>query len=306
MRLLKLEDNGKFSLVEYVGKDLPDYAILSHTWGKDDEEVTFSDLTQGTGKSKAGYHKLTFCAKRAAHDRLKFFWVDTCCIDKSSSAELAEAINSMFHWYAYLSDVTTSGFNNNDGSFEESRWFIRGWTLQELLAPTYVEFFSKEGDLLGGKDSLVNRITDITGISIQALQGLPLSHFSVEERMSWARKRETKREEDMAYSLLGIFDIHMLPIYGEGQTKAFNRLIEEISKDPKQEWTLASLIAAAKVAETELAEEFEGNDPGEVAWKSIVKRWKETSHCTNCGSRVHWEYKCKVNCGKCKTFSLIL
>lgn len=96
MRLLQLEHNGEFSLTEYVGKDVPPCAILSHTWGADEEEVTFKDLRDGTGINKPGYIKLTFCAKRAAHDGLPFFWVDTCCIDKSSSAELLEAISSMF------------------------------------------------------------------------------------------------------------------------------------------------------------------------------------------------------------------
>jgi hypothetical protein len=96
MRLLRLKDDGEFSLAEYFGNNIPRYAILSHTWGADNEEVTFKDLVEGTGKSKAGYNKIRFCAKQAAKDGLQFFWVDTCCIDKSSSAELSEAINSMF------------------------------------------------------------------------------------------------------------------------------------------------------------------------------------------------------------------
>ena len=94
MRLLKLNDDGEFSLVEYIGDEVPRYAILSHTWGADDEEVTFKDLMKGTGKSKAGYRKIQFCAEQAATDGLQYFWVDTCSIDKSSSAELSEAINS--------------------------------------------------------------------------------------------------------------------------------------------------------------------------------------------------------------------
>ncbi|EKG18464.1 Heterokaryon incompatibility [Macrophomina phaseolina MS6] len=121
MRLLRLEDDSGFSLVEFSGRDFPQYAILSHTWGADHEEVTFRDLTEGTGKSKAGYRKLTFCAKQAVHDNLQFFWVDTCCIDKSSSAELSEAINSMFRWYqdtarcyVYLSDVSVDGSVGDD------------------------------------------------------------------------------------------------------------------------------------------------------------------------------------------------
>lgn len=98
MRLLELEDDGELSLVEYVS-DVLEYAILSHTWGQDNEEVTFQDLKNGTGRSKAGYSKVRFCSKQAVKHKLQYFWVDTCCIDKLSSAELLEAINSMFCWY---------------------------------------------------------------------------------------------------------------------------------------------------------------------------------------------------------------
>jgi ankyrin repeat protein len=249
MRLLRLEDNGVFSLVEYIGRNIPRYAILSHTWGADHEEVTFRDLTEGTGKSKTGYRKLTFCAKRATHDGLQFFWVDTCCIDKSSSTELTEAINSMFRWYqdaarcyVYLSDVSVSGSIGDDElsrrwkpAFKRSRWFTRGWTLQELIAPKSVEFFSKEEERLGDKRSLEQTLYEITGIAIRALQGSPLSHFTVDERMSWAAKRQTKREEDEAYSLLGIFDIHMPLLYGERREKALARLQKGIKKSLKDD-----------------------------------------------------------------------
>jgi Heterokaryon incompatibility protein (HET) len=242
MRLLKLEDNGEFSLIEFIGNKIPRYAILSHTWGADGEEVTFKDLIKGTGKSKAGYQKIRFCGEQAATDGLQYLWVDTCCINKSSSAELSEAINSIFRWYhnagkcyVYLSDVSISGsIKNNQVSqtwepaFQKSRWFTRGWTLQELIAPTSVKFFSVEGERLGNKKLLERQIHEITGITAQALQGSPLSHFSVNKRISWAAKRETKREEDAAYSLLGIFDIHMPLIYGEGREKALGRLHKEI------------------------------------------------------------------------------
>jgi hypothetical protein len=248
MRLLKLQDDGEFSLIEFIGDNIPRYAILSHTWGADGEEVTFKDLMKGTGKSKAGYQKIRFCGEQAATDDLQYFWVDTCCIDKSSSAELSEAINSMFRWYhdagkcyVYLSDVSIRGSIKNDQfsqwtwepAFQKSRWFTRGWTLQELIAPASVEFFSVEGERLGDKKLLERQIHEITGITAQALQGDPLSHFSVNERMSWAAKRETKREEDAAYSLLGIFDIHMPLIYGEGRKKALVRLHKEIEESLK-------------------------------------------------------------------------
>src|ERR1700722_15908795 len=140
MRLLKLKDDGEFSLIEFVGNNIPRYAILSHTWGADDEEVTFKDLMEGTGKGKAGYEKIRFCGKQAANDGLQYSWVDTCCIDKSSSTELSEAINSMFRWYhnttkcyVYLSDISVSGSIKNELSsqwiwkpaFQHSRWFTR-------------------------------------------------------------------------------------------------------------------------------------------------------------------------------------
>jgi Heterokaryon incompatibility protein (HET) len=250
MRLLKCADAGDFYLTkDFVGNDsIPPYAILSHTWGKDEDELTFKDLQTGTGESKAGYKKIQFCGEQAARDGLKHFWVDTCCINKLSSAELSEAINSMFQWYrdaakcyVYLLDVSTGDYNENnqfsqftwESAFRKSRWFTRGWTLQELIAPSSVEFFSRESKRLGDKKSLERQIHEITGITIQALQGSPLSRFSITERISWAANRETKREEDKAYSLLGMFDIHMPLIYGEGRKKAFRRLEEEIDKNQR-------------------------------------------------------------------------
>ena len=251
MRLLVDQGHGSLSLVEHHDDCIPRYAILSHTWGADSEEVTFKDLTEGTGKNKAGYNKIEFCGKQAASDHLQHFWVDTCCIDKSSSTELTEDINSMFRWYknalrcyVYLSDVSTSRRATNvqlspttwEAAFRRSRWFSRGWTLQELIAPVLVEFFSREGDRLGSKRSLEQQIHDITGIAIGALRGEPLTGFEVDERLSWANYPETNRKEDKAYSLLGIFDIHMTLLYGEGTEKAFVRLRTKIDKSSKREW----------------------------------------------------------------------
>jgi Heterokaryon incompatibility protein (HET) len=242
MRLIKYEGHGSFSLVEHDENNVPRYAILSHTWGADSEEVTFKDLMKGTGKNKAGYKKMEFCGQQAGRDSLQHFWVDTCCINKSSSAELTEAINSMFRWYqnaskcyVYLSDVSTNYHNQNNLSFQSwetafrnSRWFTRGWTLQELIAPPSVEFFSSERQRLGDKKSLVRQVHEVTGVAVKALEGNTLSEFSVAERMLWAEKRETRRGEDKAYSLLGIFNIYMPLIYGEGMENALRRLREEI------------------------------------------------------------------------------
>ena len=242
MRLLERKSNGEFSLSEFFEDKIPPYAILSHTWG--DDEVTFEHLTKGTGKSRSGYTKIQFCANRVASDGLQYFWVDTCCINKSSSAELTEAINSMYQWYrdaakcyVYLSDVSRSDSDEYDHlprstwklAFRESRWFTRGWTLQELIAPTSVEFFSSEGQRLGDKISMEQQIYEITRINIEVLRGHPPSNFSITERMSWAVNRKTTRREDKAYCLLGIFNIHIPLIYGEGD-KAFIRVVEEINK----------------------------------------------------------------------------
>jgi hypothetical protein len=245
MRLLKWETAGVFSLTGNLISDIPQYAILSHTWGGDVEEVTFEDLAKGTGKRKAGYQKIRFCGEEAARHGLQYFWVDTCCIDKSSSAELQESINSMFRWYrdaaecyVYLSDVSRPAFDSSDklnqlpweSAFRKSRWFTRGWTLQELIAPASVEFFSKDWEKLGNKKSLERHIHEIAGIPVKVLRGGPLSDFGVTDRMLWADKRETTREEDKAYSLLGIFDVHMPLIYGEGRDNALARLREEIGR----------------------------------------------------------------------------
>ncbi|KAN0072425.1 Heterokaryon incompatibility protein (HET) domain containing protein, partial [Elaphomyces granulatus] len=246
MRLLKLNDSGEFDLTRdfiLVANDIPRYAILSHTWGPDTEEVNFQDMIDGTAKSKPGYNKIRFCEEQAERDGWKYFWIDSCCIDKSSSAELQEAINSMFRWYrdaakcyVYLADVSRPALDTDGKSsqlswellFRKSRWFTRGWTLQELVAPVSVEFFSKEGEQLGNKRSLEQHIHEATGIPVKVLRGSPLSDFTVSERMSWAEKHDTTREEDKAYSLLGIFDVCMPLIYGEGRENAFRRLREEI------------------------------------------------------------------------------
>jgi hypothetical protein len=240
MRLLEYNNDGELSLTEdFIGGEIPEYAILSHTWGADTEEVTYRDVIDGAGKNKVGYEKIRFCGEQARCDGLRNFWVDTCCINKSSDRELSEAINSMFRWYreaskcyVYLADVSTNdqidlSLQSWGAAFGNSRWFTRGWTLQELIAPPSVEFFYSNGNRLGDKKSLEGQLYKITGIPVSALQGSPLSEFSFEERISWAKMRETKREEDKAYSLLGIVDVSMPILYGEGKENAFRRLNRE-------------------------------------------------------------------------------
>jgi hypothetical protein len=243
LRLLKRKPDGTIVFREKTSSDVPAYAILSHTWGM--EEVLFSDIEANADMSKtvrkAGWKKIEFCARQAAADGLRYFWIDTCCIDKKNAVELGAAINSMFRWYqnatrcyVYLSDVPKA--NGVDGgivwkdAFRTSRWFTRGWTLQELIAPRLVDFFSSEGERLGSKLLLESEIHDITGIAKNALRGDALSSFSIRERKSWAERRSTTVEEDEAYCLLGIFDISMALIYGERKHQAFRRLEDEIHK----------------------------------------------------------------------------
>lgn len=246
MRLLERKPNGDLVFRESTSKDVPAYAILSHTWSANHiEEVSFQDVEAGTGKSKAGWRKIQLCADKAAADGLRYFWIDTCCIDKKNSTELSKAINSMFRWYqkaarcyVYLTDVSAHDgketpqqfLSHWEVTFRKSRWFTRGWTLQELLAPKLVDFFDLEGELLGSKLMLEDIIHDITSIPRAALRGEPLDGFSRDKRMSWASHRHTEEEEDQVYSLLGIFDVSMPLIYGEGKEKASKRLQVEINK----------------------------------------------------------------------------
>jgi hypothetical protein len=245
MRLLQRDGTGRYSLTPNLSsRDVPPYAILSHTWGPD--EVVFADLGKRPGdwQHKTGYKKIEFCAEQAKQHGLRYFWVDTCCIDKSDSTELQAAINTMFRWYrdaercyVYLADVSNTVMSVAQQSatlwevdFQNSRWFTRGWTLQELLAPASVEFYSKEWSRLGDKRSLERQICDVTNIPVRALRGDPLSDFPVLEREAWVGNRQTKFEEEMVYSLLGIFGVFMPLIYGEGRDNARKRLREEIQK----------------------------------------------------------------------------
>ncbi|KAK0670328.1 heterokaryon incompatibility protein-domain-containing protein [Cercophora samala] len=228
---------------EYFGTDIPEYAILSHTW--DATEATFQQWTKRMARLRKfkvpGYAKVYGACKLARQDGLRYLWIDTVCIDKSSSAELSEAINSMFAWYenakvcyVYLSDVRIPSNDSNVdvlSLFRRSRWWSRGWTLQELLAPTNIIFYTREWVQMGTKYALAILIQEITGIDEGYLRGTRrISICSIAQRMSWASKRVTTREEDLAYSLLGLFGINMPLLYGEGGQNSFRRLQEEIIK----------------------------------------------------------------------------
>ncbi|KAI1088895.1 HET-domain-containing protein [Rostrohypoxylon terebratum] len=220
------------------------YAILSHTWGS--EEITLQELvliTEHENESpphpstfKTGYRKIQGCCDRAKENGLEWVWVDTCCIDKTDNVELSEAINSMYRWYkesrvcyVYLEDVSSDDIDPsaNNSPFRNSRWFTRGWTLQELIAPNNVEFFSNSWSLLSSRSEAKTVLEEITGIPISLLSECGVRYFSIAQHMCWAAKRETTRKEDMAYCLLGIFDINMPLLYGEGD-KSFQRLQYEI------------------------------------------------------------------------------
>jgi tetratricopeptide (TPR) repeat protein len=255
MRLLERGDSDIIKLREFSNDKVPPYAILSHTWG--DEEVTFKDLTDGTGRKKLAYHKIVFCVNQAWQDGFRYSWVDTCCIDKSSSAELQTSINYMFRWYygaarcyVYLSDVSTKSIRASNQStdnqstvaswepaFRNSKWFTRGWTLQELIAPVSVTFYSRDGHELGTKASLEQVIHDITKIPIKALRQYHQSDYSVSERIAWMTGRETTLPEDKAYSLFGLFNIQIPLLYGEGEEEAFLRLREKLNRASKNDHT---------------------------------------------------------------------
>lgn len=243
MRLLHTKN---LEIANFSGR-LPRYAILSHTW--EGEEVSLHDLQPG-GKAKQmkGYAKVQSSCALAASQGYHYIWIDTCCIDKSSSAELSEAINSMFRWYqeadtcyAFLSDVTATGSIDNfaitggrgDADISEvvaARWFTRGWTLQELIAPRSLDFFNKDWVHIGSRDKAARAVELATSIPPAALLGRHLPGISIHRRMQWAATRVTSRPEDIAYCLLGIFDVNMPLLYGEGRKKAFRRLQEEIVK----------------------------------------------------------------------------
>ncbi|KAI0474737.1 heterokaryon incompatibility protein-domain-containing protein [Xylaria cf. heliscus] len=236
MRLLNVQT---LVLEEFNYPPYPSYAILSHTWGN--EEISFQDTHDLRRASiKEGFAKLKLTCRMTIAQKLQYVWIDTCCIDKSSSAELSEAINSMYQWYrssskclVYLEDLpSTVTMDDLDGPLEKCRWFTRGWTLQELVAPQTVLFYNQAWDFIGEKKStaLVSRISTATGIHQDILRNPDLVHTtSLAIRMSWAADRATSREEDIAYSLLGLFNINMPLLYGEG-TRAFRRLQEEIIK----------------------------------------------------------------------------
>ncbi|KAL8659877.1 MAG: hypothetical protein Q9202_006922 [Teloschistes flavicans] len=223
---MHLIDTSTLTIHEFNEVNIPAYAILSHTWGE--EEISFQNFEKPSSRTLTGYIKITRCCEIARSDGWQYVWVDTCCIDKTSSAELSEAINSMYRWYkeaqvCYVYMVDLTGMRKND--FMASRWFQRGWTLQELLAPDIVIFYDSNWEEVGTKSSLEKFVSHATRIAREHLAHPTLA--SVAAKMSWAASRKTTRAEDIAYCLMGLFDVNMPLLYGEGQ-KAFQRLQEMI------------------------------------------------------------------------------
>lgn len=279
MRLL----NAKTLELCCFGEKPPLYAILSHTW--EEEEVTFQDIQHLEAASRLkGYAKIQGCCRQALIHGYNWVWIDTCCIDKTSSSELSEAINSMYKWYqessicyAYLADIPEYLYDDlhdvqiycskieqdlrvfappsaedreayGKVYMTKSRWFTRGWTLQELIAPRFVEFYSNTWTSLGTRSSLEMLLSLRTRIPVDVLRGKQLSTYCVSQRMSWASDRITTREEDLAYCLFGLFKVNMPLLYGEG-SRAFFRLQEEILRRTED----MSLLAWADKAGVESA-----------------------------------------------------
>lgn len=253
---MRLINSNTLQLEDFFTRPIPEYAILSHTWGP--EEVTYQQFMSSDRheiKHMKGYVKINEACALARSHQLGYVWVDTCCIDKTKSAELQESIASMFRWYeeanvcfAFLEDVpsrTKQETKQWQATFAASRWFTRGWTLQELLAPRLVEFSSSTWEFLGTRHGEFDSIATITGISkeylldsqpfaisgtcTQSRRSEMLQTANVAQRMGWASSRTTTRLEDIAYCLLGLFGVNMPLIYGEG-TNAFIRLQEEIAR----------------------------------------------------------------------------
>lgn len=223
---MRLIDTATGTLREFANDNEVRYAILSHRW--EDDEVSLQDFATAIGRTKKGFAKIKHASEEAQKMNLQYLWVDTCCIDKSSSAELSEAINSMYRWYAqaeicfaYLSDVDSME------NLAASMWFTRGWTLQELIAPKAIRFYNKVWRFFGSKAGLQDRLSSIARIPVGILRGQKLTTCSVAQRMSWAADRVTTRLEDMAYCLMGLFEVNMPMLYGEGH-RAFTRLQQEI------------------------------------------------------------------------------
>lgn len=263
MRLLNVH-TGEFR--DFHGDRIPPYVVTSHRWSSN--ESTYKDVLKKKNPEREGYQKiLRFCAfarqvfrdPKSPEKPIDWIWIDTCCINQNSSAEVSESINSMWSWYsqathciAHLKDVRsfTSG-GGQEGvlfDFRKSEWFERGWTLQELLAPQCVVFVTHNWEVIGRKSPddhactvtstiLNDVVAEVTGIPKDVLCGFESRRavISKEMKMAWAANRQTTKVEDAAYCLFGIFGVHMPLIYGEGERNARRRLEQEIRNKERED-----------------------------------------------------------------------
>lgn len=200
-----------------------------------EETSTEDQSTARSLRARHGYQKILKIAEHCRVSQIGFFWIDTCCIDKSNGMEVSEAVLSAYKWYreatvcfVYLADVPpTDALADRDSVFRRSWWFTRGWALVELLAPTARVWFDQDWNFIFPESPL---ISEITGIDAGYLEGANLELACVAKRMSWAAHRHTTKREDVAYCLMGIFGISMSVLYGEGPEKAFIRLQRKILK----------------------------------------------------------------------------
>ena len=299
MRLLHSRD---LTFKDFPGSNIPRYAIVSHRWSETELSyqsfLTDKELYLSGHLESYGWTKIIKAAELTHQCNLEWIWIDTICINKESSAELTEAINSMYNWYKYAcecfaflpdvhydeawwmgdadpvrtfnADVDTSRVTGLDYStktklpdlghctfqpvayapvrisekeFMQSTWFKRSWTLQELMAPISLVFFNSNFQPIGTRNTLSFLITKATEIPLEFLRGDVTSRSQttaacVAERMRWASNRDATRIEDKAYSMLGLFQVNLPLLYGEGH-RAFRRLQMEIIKETNDESILA-------------------------------------------------------------------
>jgi hypothetical protein len=217
------------------------YVMLSHRWeAKEPLLHDIQDKVVYELEPVDGMRKLQSFCKVARDAGYRWAWSDTCCIDKSSNVELQESVNTMFVWYRhsaltmiYLSDVSRS---SKSGALAESAWNERGWTVQEFLAPNVVIFYQKDWSLYlddrtpNHKESveIMQELAYATGIDLRALVNFQPGMRGAREKLQWASRRVTTWQEDIAYSLFGIFGVHLPVIYGEKKQHALGRLLQEI------------------------------------------------------------------------------
>ncbi len=304
---MRLINTSTLELKQFVGAQVPAYAILSHTW--EEHELTFQDLANPQlASQKRGFAKVKETCRLARQTGIDYAWVDTCCIDKTSSAELSEAINSMFRWYAsaavcyaYLADLKAEDpvdTADPTSQFARCRWFTRGWTLQELIAPITVEFYDQEWTLRGTKATLSRAISTLTRIDKEVLcDSAVLFGLPIARRLSWAAHRQTTRVEDAAYSLLGICDVNMPMLYGEGEA-AFIRLQEEIVKETNDMTLFAWETTANNQSGPLQHHGLFANSPADFAYSHDIMQgldlmFNEEFSMTNKGLRI----RTKLGCG---------